>query len=458
MENNINLDLSKYSFMDLFNILDITIDQNKPITHYNTEILTKIDNNIQKFKNINTDESNNLVKFFTNMKYVFFPSYMKNNYYDNNNITHSEQTVIYTDNKIEEEVTDSSLTTNKNYIKNNTFINPTIRKEVVELLNIDSKYRRFDNEVSPTSFYFDLPAIIKNVTEITLNDFELPNTYYPLALEYNNNYFWVKFTKLHIPTQEVLYEYFFVMIKDGSYYTFNMLKRIAEEFETKYGLVINISLNLDYDNEGTVAEGDGKVNIEYIRSTDVNVTREHRVTVEINFSSPPIPNTTGIMYQNYMYIKHFTNTEDLIEAEYLYNNEEHIDLSHKFGWLLGFRKPIYNITSKITSESVMNLLGPRYLFIVLNDFNNNNNNSFFSSSKYGILKDDIIARINISGSSFSITSDSTYSLTTIPRIYYGPINLEKLKITIYDEHERIINLNGADISFTLRIKTIYNNI
>lgn len=72
MENNINLDLSKYSFMDLFNILDITIDKTKPISYYNTEILNKIDNNIQKFQNVNTEESNNLVKFFYKYEICIF--------------------------------------------------------------------------------------------------------------------------------------------------------------------------------------------------------------------------------------------------------------------------------------------------------------------------------------------------------------------------------------------------
>lgn len=404
------------------------------------------------------------------MKYVFFPSYIKDNINDNKK-TESEKTIIYTENKVKNEQVGLTLSTNKEYMDTTETINPTIRKEIIQLLNIDSKYRRTDDEASPLTYFFDIPGVIKNVTEITLNDFELPNTYYPIALEYNNNYFWIKMTKEYpLPPQpgtppgtpsvmDINYEYFFVMIKDGSYYTFNMLKRIAEEFEDKYGLVIDISLDLDYDNDGSVAEGSGKVNVEYLRSTDTNITPQHRVSVDINFAAPPIPNTTGIRYDNYMYIKHFsTDPLELKKAKYLYDSVENIDKSHKFGWLLGFRRPYYNITSKITSESVMNLLGPRYLFIVLNDFNSNNNNSFFSSSRYGILKDDIIARINISGSSFSITSDSTYNLTTIPRVYYGPINLDRIQVTIYDEHERVVNLNGSDISFTLRVKTVYNNI
>ena len=176
--------------MDLFNILDITIDQKKPISDYNTEILTKIDNNIQKFNNINTDESKKLVKFFTNMKYVFFPSYMKNNNNNDNtttkviDTTESEKTVIYTKNKIKDEQVGLTLSTQKEHITTNQNINPTVRKEVTQLLNIDSKYRRTDDTAAPLTYFFDLPGVIKNVTEITLNDFELPNTYYPIAQEY----------------------------------------------------------------------------------------------------------------------------------------------------------------------------------------------------------------------------------------------------------------------------------
>ena len=177
MENNINLDLSKYSFMDLLISL-ILPSTRKPISDYNTEILTKIDNNIQKFNNINTDESKKLVKFFTNMKYVFFPSYMKNNNNNNNtttkviDTTESEKTVIYTKNKIKDEQVGLTLSTQKEHITTNQNINPTVRKEVTQLLNIDSKYRRTDDTAAPLRL-FDLPGVIKNVTEITLNDFEL---------------------------------------------------------------------------------------------------------------------------------------------------------------------------------------------------------------------------------------------------------------------------------------------
>ena len=68
----------------------------------------------------------------------------------------------------------------------------------------------------------------------------------------------------------------------------------------------------------------------------------------------------------------------------------------------------------------------------------------------------MIARISLSGAIFSLQSQGGIALISEPRLYFGPVNLERLDIRIYDEHNRIINLNDMDISFSIKVKCLYD--
>ena len=50
----------------------------------------------------------------------------------------------------------------------------------------------------------------------------------------------------------------------------------------------------------------------------------------------------------------------------------------KLGWILGFRQLSYTIplSSRIYSESIVNLLGPKYLYLAIDEFSKGNNKSF----------------------------------------------------------------------------------
>ena len=42
------------------------------------------------------------------------------------------------------------------------------------------------------------------------------------------------------------------------------------------------------------------------------------------------------------------------------------------------------------------------------------------------------------------------------RTYFGPVDIEKIQIKIVDEYDRVIDLNGSDISLTLTLTCIYS--
>jgi hypothetical protein len=128
----------------------------------------------------------------------------------------------------------------------------------------------------------------------------------------------------------------------------------------------------------------------------------------------------------------------------------------KFGWILGFRNGIYVNNLVYVSEGVMDVLGFRYLYLVVDDYNNNVNNNFYSAFNSSLLNKNILARISLQGKQFDIMSQNALSLITPTREYFGPVNIQNLTIQLLDEYGRIVDLNNMDYSFCLSLKTAYD--
>jgi hypothetical protein len=130
----------------------------------------------------------------------------------------------------------------------------------------------------------------------------------------------------------------------------------------------------------------------------------------------------------------------------------------KFGWLIGFRESYYNNNVDYISEGIVDLVGPRYLYLVVDDFNNNVNDGFIAAFNSSILNKNILARISLQGgiNIFSYSSQNNLSLITYARQYFGPVDILKLQIQLLDEYGRVIDLNNMDYSFCLTFQTVYD--
>ena len=124
--------------------------------------------------------------------------------------------------------------------------------------------------------------------------------------------------------------------------------------------------------------------------------------------------------------------------------------------MLGFRKFIYTGKLSYISESVMDIIGPRYLFLVIDDGNSTNTNVNFIAATGSGLPGDTIARISLKGAAFNIQTQNDFSVYTEPRYYFGPVTISNIRIKLIDEYQRVVNLNNNDISFTLRMIVVYS--
>ena len=127
----------------------------------------------------------------------------------------------------------------------------------------------------------------------------------------------------------------------------------------------------------------------------------------------------------------------------------------RLGWLLGFRKQSYTFTSSpLNSECLVDLSGPRYLYLVVDEFTGTGNqNSFLPTT---LINKNVLARIPISLQMYPFMSvypfHRTNGLLSDVRSYTGKVDIQKLNVQLVNENGIIMDLNGADFSFCLRLE------
>jgi hypothetical protein len=149
--------------------------------------------------------------------------------------------------------------------------------------------------------------------------------------------------------------------------------------------------------------------------------------------------------------------------------EEQENITSKLGWTLGFRQPSYTFTVtsnslpySLVSESIVDINGPRYLFLAIDEFNNSAPQSrFISMLPNSLINKNILARISLSNNinyystsfaSILSANEGNGLLISDKRQYSDDIDLQKLHVQLLDEYGRIVSLNGMNFSFLLEIQ------
>lgn len=286
-------------------------------------------------------------------------------------------------------------------------INPLKKRTIRKNLNIDTRFRDNYYLTSASNFIIQLPLNIDNVLQMQLTTIELPTSYYVVSKQYNNNYF-----NIVVNGQNAV-----ITIPDGNYTQITIMD------------IINTQLSL----AGTP--------FSYI-SFIINLTNTNTGSGQTMVG----PNGTGVVTQ--------------LELNFQYDRNSIEDrgtpLPLKLGWNLGFRNGMYSGVTNYVSEGIVDLTGPRYFYLVVDDYNNNVNNNFYSAFNSSILNKNILARISLQANNFNILEQNNLNIITTPREYFGPINLTSMNIQLLDEYGRIVDLNNMDFSFCLTLITVYD--
>ncbi len=423
-------------------------------------------------------------------------------------------------------------------------MNPLYKRTLNKTLNIDTRFRDNYYSTHASDFLLTLPMKFSNVIQLQLSEIELPLTFYAISKSLKNNYFWIRMivnnlnkfffnfdlwkfgifdngnwvqiesvSELrNVNNNKHVMGYTMIEIPDGNYIHTDMVKFLNQKVSTlfsnistgdsQYAELIKFVIDINSSGSGsgktivssttysfpnltnTGPSGSG-IQLEDANLISVSDTGEKQYGIpaastlfELNFAAPNVKIVPGsdewINKNNPNYLS-FNTVQDT------YNERSTHPLPLGFGWILGFRHPLYTSYNKLTqspipenvvpenknlseypgcsyvSEGFFECHGPRYLFLVVDDFNNNVNTNMFSAFNSSILSKNILARISVKGTVFSILSDDAKHITSAVREYFGPVNIEKIRIQLLDEYGRILEMNNMDFSMALNIKSVYDS-
>jgi hypothetical protein len=286
-------------------------------------------------------------------------------------------------------------------------INPLKKRTIKKNLNIDTRFRENYYSTSSTNFNLNLPMNINDVLQMQLASIEVPTTYYVISKQYGNNYFTIvvngSSTVVNLPNGN--YDQLAIMTQIN-----NQISILGSPFDR-----VSFTINLD-----GVFTGTGQT---LVGSNGTGSVSE----IQLNF-----------------------------QADKFGEDDKNTPLPLKLGWILGFRNGIYQGNLNYVSESVVDTTGPKYIYLVIDDYNNSVNNSFYSAFNSSILNKNILARISLQANNFNIFTQNNLGIVSTPREYFGPINLQIMNIQLLDEYGRILELNNMDFSFCLTLTTVYD--
>jgi len=402
---NMNLDVSSYNLIELFDLLSVDTDSEEPISEQVQNNSTKIINQFSEKNNLL------LVEFFENVR---------DSILQQSETTTENETLL-----ISGDTTNSIEQDSRNQIK---------RDILIKTVNVDSRFRQ--SGVSH-NFSYEFPEKITNITSMVVTSFEIPNTWYQFSNNLKNNDFKIKLYNINTdessPPIDMSYQ---IVIPNGTY-TLLGLKEIINLKLT------NVSLTSD-PLQCVIFDVNEQTNKTFFR-----------VNVEDASYNPY--DSAGLFYSpDFEFSIHFTST-----------TPNH-PFAQSLGYMLGFREENYYVTKEniyhnpydiksymgtLISEAVYKKDAYNYFFLTIDE--NTGNYVDTMITEYGSLSQ-IMARFQanpINNHLFGTDSDCG----NIMREYLGPKNIATIKVRLTDAYGNDVNLNGADFSFTLAFTKKYTS-
>ena len=307
-------------------------------------------------------------------------------------------------------------------------INPIKKRVVKQFLNIDTRFR--DNYYSTLSsdFMFNIPNKFSNVLSIQMSAFEFSTTFYVISKQNSNNFFNIVID----PVDGIEIPRVVIVVPNGNYTPSSLTGYFNNYMSGSTGPLSTDPFFVYYKQ------------IYFVVNVDSTNSGSAQLIIGVN--------QTGLLPGD----PRITNFTVDFQADIFGNSDTLNPLPLKLGWLLGFRNGIYSGNSSYVSEGVIDLIGPRYIYVSIDDFNNSVLNSFYGAFNSSIINKNILARITLQQGSFNIFAQNNLTSLTTPRAYFGPVDIQRLHVQLLDEYGRVINLNNMDFSFCLTFETIYD--
>ena len=335
-------------------------------------------------------------------------------------------------------------------------INPIKVNTIKRAVNIDTRFRPNYYTTKNSDLQINLPTKVERAVSMRLASIEIPMSFYAISAELGNNIFKVSWGVADASSVPIT-------LTDGNYDIGLSDKTKAARIETE----INAQLAASEAGVATV----GKLNLRY----EINpITGKSRFYQDASATLVP----AAIPFK----INFSVNKAGVV----LPASENPQPLQMTLGWMLGFRSiksdgsaPNGEYVSNgkligggggggtdgsgnIISESICNVQGTRYIYVSIDDFVNSSNNYFTAAFASSVMAPNIITRINVADLAQDVTvyhyaQQEGYSTELDrSRSYFGPVDIQKMRVTLYDEYGRVLNLNHMDWSMELMFECVYS--
>jgi hypothetical protein len=402
-------------------------------------------------------------------------------------------------------------------------LNPTLTNVTTRIISLDSQYRQVTgpNDIS-TDYTLDLSEHLVNVLSLKPYSFQVPYTWYTIDTSNGNTCFWISFMNT---TTNLFEKSVSINLDPGNYTTTSIVTALNTSF-TDAGFSGFTGNPVLYNSTS------GKITL--------NLYGGH-YTDPITSTTYNITETTIITF--------FDPTDELSCSS---NSCKQTNLVNQtLGWTLGYRLPYVNVSaSGNVAPAIINLIGPKYLIVVIDDLNQNHINNgligitelsktlklptYYSrdlpvrctsanpmgtnfDSNTEFLIDDINAgtlimdkwdvsyvptptvlptapRILTQSQIYSINEiiknnernvkyrssaptcsdifaiipldkkglstgelyvEDSSTLQLNKRVYFGPVNIDRMRVKLLDDRGNVLNLNGADWCITIVAEILY---
>jgi len=377
-DNNVDTNVNNYTVSELLTILDLD-----DFDH--DQIIEKTNTYIQKFE----DEDNlEMANFFVNIQEILLQysnelnnpndlnpvdlksaaeqtddwwkneSLKQNDTIQNNKITDREQKIDVYNNQ--------HVPMNRDQLGvNNTFsvpvaqdkLNPTLENITTRFINLDSQFRQAASgiEYSSTDYTLDLSEPLNNVLSLRLYSIQIPYAWYTIDTVYGNTCFWLVFN--NDPKTNVK-----ISVEPGNYTSTEFIQQ----------------LNMGFDGSSNFNNGNFTFPTLNVASPTYPVNYNvNNGKLYMNLYDASYTDTgTGITYlidNNTQILFYDINSE--LTCGNSYCNQSNA-INQTLGWIMGYRMPyIYVEPSGNYAPVLLDLYGPKYLILIIDDFNQNHINN-----------------------------------------------------------------------------------
>ena len=540
MTNTFDTNINNYSLSDIMTILGL---EDQPSRE---DVIEKSDNYINKYKSSNPlisnffmDAKKYVLDYLTPNKITYDNTYIpienqnlqwwnreslqQNNPIQNDKITDREQKIkVFGNDHVPMNREQLGINNNFSVGVSQDTLNPNLTNITTRFINLDSQFRQYSAgyETSNTDYTLDLSEPLSNVLSLRLYSIQIPHSWYTYDSNHGNTCFWVLFDP------EDINIYFKINLPSGNYSAQDIVTNL--NLSKKNFSSSNFVWTTPPSNNYPVMynPNNGKITIDIYGGEYTNP--ETNITYKIN------EKTIILFYDINSYFH---------SNQFCFQQQQH-KINKTFGWYLGYRLPqIYVKTGGNTAIAVINTYGPKYLLLILDDYNQNhinnglvtiteistniklpsyydpttsvscidpnleqyqqNPNSTYLMDKGNISYKKIpqvvptypriltqaqiysineiqknnesntslkskaptnsnifaLLPIKMNKSEFSSTgnlyTEFTGSLQENKRIYFGPVNLVRMRISLIDDMGNLVNLNGADWNVTLISDILY---